>query len=98
MAKRILFDSGKTAIGVVVANKGRESYMIRVYKEFIVSAGAFQSLQLLMVSGIGPESHLREFDIEVVADRLGVWQNLQDYVFFGPGYLVCIDTFTNSQM
>lgn len=94
MAKRILFDSGKRAIGVVVERRGRKPYVITVYKEVIVSAGAFQSPQLLMVSGIGPASHLRELGIEAIANRPGVGQNLQDHVFFGPSYRVCIDTFT----
>jgi choline dehydrogenase len=49
-------------------------------KEVIVSAGAFQSPQLLMVSGIGPRDQLEAHDITVLADRPGVgkYQNAKD--------------------
>lgn len=47
-------------------------------KEVIVAGGAFNSPQLLMVSGIGPAAHLQEFDIPVVADLPGVGRNLMD--------------------
>lgn len=74
LAKRILFD-GKTATGVLVNTKGRE-YVLSATKEVILSAGAFQSPQLLMVSGVGPSSTLKTFSIPVVVDRAGVGQNM----------------------
>ncbi|KAH0271336.1 putative GMC oxidoreductase, partial [Aureobasidium melanogenum] len=46
--------------------------------EVIVSAGAFQSPQLLMVSGIGPASTLKSLDIPVVSNLSGVGQNMWD--------------------
>ena len=67
----------KRAIGVYVIRDGRKS-LIRARKEIILSAGAINSPQILMLSGIGPTDHLAEFGIETVVD-LPVGQNLQDH-------------------
>jgi choline dehydrogenase-like flavoprotein len=75
LAKKILFD-GKKAKGVLVASGD----VILAKKEVIVSAGAFQSPQLLMVSGIGPAKTLQSHGIPVIADRPGVGQNLTDHI------------------
>ena len=48
-------------------------------KEVILSAGTIHSPQLLMMSGVGPEEHLRKYGIDVVRDLRGVGANLQDY-------------------
>ncbi|TVY75998.1 Dehydrogenase patE [Lachnellula suecica] len=93
MAKQIIFDSNKKATGVIVESNA-VSYTLGVGKEVIVSAGAFQSPQLLMVSGIGPAAQLAQYGIPVVADRPGVGQNMQDHIFFGPAYRVDLTTFT----
>lgn len=63
-------------------------------REVIVSAGAFQSPQLLIVSGIGPAETLRKHGIKLIIDLPGVGQNMWDHVFFGPSYPVNVDTFT----
>jgi choline dehydrogenase len=47
--------------------------------DVILTAGAIGSAHLLMVSGIGPAEHLRQFGIDVVADRPGVGANLHDH-------------------
>lgn len=52
-------------------------------KEIIVSAGAFQSPQLLMVSGIGPKAQLSKFNIDPVVINENVGQGMQDHIFFG---------------
>ena len=76
MAKRILFDGSKRATGVVVESVplllGLVRFTLRARREVIVSAGAFQSPQLLMVSGVGPGAELSRLGIPVVADRPGV--------------------------
>lgn len=92
LAKRIIF-SGKTATGVAIALGGNITEL-KVGKEVIVSAGAFQSPQILMVSGIGPERTLEKFNITCVANRPGVGKGMQDHVFFGPSYRVNVETDT----
>jgi choline dehydrogenase-like flavoprotein len=77
-ALRVVFES-KRACGVeFVRGGGIERLSAR--REVIVAAGALQSPQLLMLSGIGPGDHLRTLGIEVVADVPGVGQNLQDHL------------------
>jgi choline dehydrogenase len=75
LAKSIVFDGSKTATGVVVNTAGKE-YILSARQEVILSAGAFQSPQLLMVSGVGPAATLQQHGIPVIADRPGVGQNL----------------------
>ncbi|KAI4716890.1 GMC oxidoreductase [Aureobasidium sp. EXF-10727] len=77
LVKRIIFDDSKTARGVSV-DIGGMTFMLNATKEVIVSAGAFQSPQLLMVSGIGPASTLQHFDIPVISNLSGVGQNMWD--------------------
>ena len=77
LTKKVLLE-GKRAVGLEIAEHGQ---VARVYadREVILSAGAFNSPQLLMLSGIGPAAHLREMDIPVVED-LPVGTNLQDHL------------------
>ncbi|KAK4610621.1 Patulin synthase [Fulvia fulva] len=95
MAKKIIFDSERRATGVDCDSAGYE-YTLTARREVIVSAGAFQSPQLLMVSGIGPASQLRRNSINVIADRRGVGQNMWDHVYAGPSYRV--NTLTGSAL
>ncbi|KAI1374268.1 GMC oxidoreductase [Hypoxylon crocopeplum] len=91
LAKRVVFDGQKRATGVLVDTQGLQ-YTIRARKEVIVSAGAFQSPQLLMVSGIGPKDTLLQHNIEVLQDSPGVGQNMKDHVLFGSSYRVNVVT------
>ncbi|HEY0975498.1 MAG TPA: choline dehydrogenase [Solimonas sp.] len=77
-ATRVLFD-GDRAVGVQFRHKGRDEE-IRAQREVILSAGAFQSPQLLMLSGIGPRAELQQHGIEVKVDLPGVGENLQDHL------------------
>ncbi|KAJ5033354.1 uncharacterized protein L3040_008472 [Drepanopeziza brunnea f. sp. 'multigermtubi'] len=92
-AQKILFDSSKKATGVSVKSNGI-TYTINARKEVILSAGAFQSPQLLMLSGIGPAAALQKFGIKVLSNLRGVGQNMWDHVFFGPTFRVNVQTFT----
>ena len=77
---KIIFDiSGYTpvAIGVEVESDG-ETFIVEG-KEIVLSAGAIGSPQLLMLSGVGPKDHLKEFGIDCVLDSPGVGQNLSDH-------------------
>jgi choline dehydrogenase len=67
--------AGAARIGAASAGEARRAYASR---EVILAGGAFNSPQLLMLSGIGPKDHLARFGIPVRADLPGVGQNLQD--------------------
>lgn len=92
-AKKIIFDGDKRATGVVVKT-GMRKYTLKANKEVILCAGAFQSPQLLMVSGVGPSDQLNKFGIPIIAERPGVGQGMEDHVFFGPSWRVNVDTLT----
>ena len=90
LAKKVLFN-GTIATGVRVSSLGLE-YTLSAKKEVILSAGAFQSPQLLMLSGIGPKSTLDKFGIPVKSELPGVGQNMWDHIMFGQTYQVNFDT------
>lgn len=75
--EKILMD-GKRAVGVQYLRRGCEE-TLQANREVLLSAGALQSPQLLMLSGIGPGAHLQEHGINVVRDAPGVGDNLQDH-------------------
>ena len=77
-ARRIVIENGR-AVGVEVS-RGKKIEVIKANVEVIVAASSLNSPKLLMLSGIGPAAHLAEHGIEVVADRPGVGQNLQDHL------------------
>ena len=69
---------GEQATGVTYRRGGHE-ITATASREVLLCGGAVNSPQLLMLSGIGPASHLREHGIDVVADLAGVGQQLQDH-------------------
>ncbi len=77
LATRVLFE-GTRAVGVTSLKDGSEQ-QVRAHKEVILSGGAINSPQLLMLSGVGPGEHLQKLGIRVVADVAGVGENLQDH-------------------
>ncbi len=78
LARKIVFE-GKRAVGVEI-EAGRTFSTVRARREVIIAASSINSPKLLMLSGIGPAAHLKDHGIEVVADRPGVGQNLQDHL------------------
>jgi choline dehydrogenase-like flavoprotein len=71
---------GTRVTGVRYRRKGKDA-VASATREVILSAGAYNSPQVLMLSGIGPAGHLNELGIPVVHDLPGVGQNLQDHPF-----------------
>ncbi len=78
LATRILF-SGRRAVGVEY-RQGDATHTAHANAEVIVSGGAFNSPQLLQLSGLGPEKILRDLGIAVIADMPGVGADLQDHL------------------
>jgi len=85
-ATRILFD-GKRAVGIEFVQNGVKR-TLRARHELIVSSGAFNSPQLLLLSGVGPTNQLLKFDIPVVHELPGVGQNLVDHIDYVHSYRV----------
>ena len=77
-ATRILME-GHRAVGVEY-RQGSDTKTLKAGREVLLSAGAFLSPQLLMLSGIGPRAHLQEHGIPVVHDLPGVGQHLHDHI------------------
>ncbi len=84
LVTRLLFE-GTRAVGVEYLHEGM-LHQVRVDREVILSAGAFDSPKLLMLSGIGDAAQLQALGISVVADLPGVGQNLQDHLLFPVAY------------
>ena len=92
LVTKVLFDADKRAIGVEALRGPRlykadplygtdtagEKVVFRARREVILAAGAFNTPQILKLSGIGPAVELESFGIPVVVDLPGVGENLQD--------------------
>jgi choline dehydrogenase-like flavoprotein len=78
VVEKILFE-GTRAAGVHWRQNGA-TFSARCRGEVILAAGSLGSVQLMLLSGVGPGSHLQHFSIPVVADRRGVGENLQDHL------------------
>ncbi|MCY3675896.1 MAG: GMC family oxidoreductase N-terminal domain-containing protein [Paracoccaceae bacterium] len=74
---RILFDKNR-AVGVEY-RKGGNVERALAQSEVLITSGAINTPKLLMLSGIGPASHLKQHNIEVVQDLPGVGENLNDH-------------------
>lgn len=84
LVRKILIEDGRAA-GVEYM-LGNEINQVTVGKEVILSAGAFNSPQLLLLSGIGDEVALRKLGISVQKHLPGVGKNLQDHLLGGVLY------------
>ena len=85
-ATKVLFTRNKRAVAVQFDRFGL-SHTVYATQEIILSGGSINTAQLLMLSGIGPGSHLDSLGIPVVAD-LPVGQNLQDHIYTGIHFVV----------
>ena len=74
--------------------KGGQSKTVKCRAEVLMSAGAFGSPQILMLSGIGPADHLNDLGIPVVCDVQGMGQNLQDHIDYVQTYKTSSSTDT----
>jgi choline dehydrogenase len=79
LARRIVFN-GRRAAAVEYGNAAGAVRTARARKEILVSGGAYNSPQLLQLSGIGPADLLRAHGIGVVLDAPGVGNDLQDHM------------------
>ena len=77
-ATRVLIKNGR-AVGVEYA-RSRRRHTARALQEVVLAAGAINSPQLLLLSGIGPAEELRARGVSVVHDLPGVGKNLQDHL------------------
>jgi choline dehydrogenase len=77
LVHRVLFE-GTCAVGVEASQLGHVQEL-RAAREVIVCAGAYNSPQLLMLSGVGPAEHLLLRELEVVLDQPAVGENLSDH-------------------
>lgn len=98
LATRILFRDGQ-ATGVKISRNG-VLQTVTARRELILSAGSFNSPQLLQVSGVGPAELLAKHGIPVVADVAGVGANLQDHFQLSMSYRctrpVTVNDYVNS--
>lgn len=76
--EKVVIENGR-ATGVMAKIDGR-SQLVRARKEVILSCGAFQSPQMLLLSGVGAKEKLEPHNIKVVHDLPGVGENLYDHV------------------
>lgn len=84
LVRRVVFEGDK-AVGIALRSENNEQ-VIRCDREVILSAGAIQSPQLLMLSGVGPEDELKKHGISVVCNLPGVGRNLGDHIEYIVAY------------
>ena len=90
-ARRLVFE-GNRAVGVEFDDADGRRRTVRAAREVVLCAGAVNSPQLLMLSGIGDAGHLAEFAIPVVHDSPQVGRNLLDHLVTPLGFAVVDDT------
>lgn len=93
-AMRILFEGGR-AVGIEYRQNG-EVRQIKARREVILAAGAFQTPQLLLLSGVGDGAKLQPFGIDPVHHLPGVGENLQDHPDFIFSYMSDSPYFTGT--
>ena len=76
--QRLTINDGRVT-GVLYTVAGKER-LVRARGGVVLSAGAFNSPQVLMLSGIGPANHIKEHGVEVIVDKPAVGNDLQDHI------------------
>lgn len=89
-ATRILVSdkAGKKIAQAVEFVYGDKKHTVKVSKEVVLAAGAINSPQILLLSGIGPKTELSKVGIQQVHELPGVGRNLQNHVAFYMTYLM----------
>jgi len=97
LVEKILVE-GKRAVGVQLKKSFGRREELRANKAVILSAGAFNSPQILMLSGIGPAEHLQEHGIATVHDAPQVGENLQDHIDYVSSFETASKDFIGSSL
>lgn len=84
LVEKLVVEQGRVT-GIKV-RRGKRSEMLYAKRGVILCAGAFNSPQMLMLSGIGPAEHLKAHGIDVVLDKPAVGSNLQDHIDYVSGW------------
>uniref|UniRef100_A0A182J274 Glucose-methanol-choline oxidoreductase N-terminal domain-containing protein n=1 Tax=Anopheles atroparvus TaxID=41427 RepID=A0A182J274_ANOAO len=82
VTKVLVHPTSKTAHGVEIVDEDGHMRKILVKKEVIVSGGAVNSPQILLLSGIGPKAHLESVGVRSIHDLPGVGKNLHNHVAY----------------
>jgi choline dehydrogenase-like flavoprotein len=91
LVERVLIEDGR-AIGIVIRQNGQKR-TLHANLAVILSAGAFGTPHILMLSGIGPAAHLAAHNIPLVRDCPAVGSDLQDHIDYVAGFETGGDTF-----
>ncbi|KAI5635482.1 GMC oxidoreductase domain-containing protein [Phthorimaea operculella] len=94
LVEKVLIDENKRAYGVLFSKQGHTK-IVKASREVILSAGAIQSPQLLMLSGIGDAQELKELGIYPIVHLPGVGKNLQDHIAMGGHSFLFDNPFDN---
>jgi len=84
LTEKVIFEN-KKAVGVQVLDTRLRTRTIRCNKEVLLSAGTFNSPQILLLSGIGDKSDLKQHEISCINHLPGVGKNLQDHLMLYIG-------------
>ncbi|HSM54186.1 MAG TPA: GMC family oxidoreductase N-terminal domain-containing protein [Erythrobacter sp.] len=84
MVEKLVIEEGRVT-GVAIKRGGKRE-VVKARRGVILSAGAFNSPQILMLSGIGPGEHLQQNGIEVLLDKPAVGSDLQDHIDYVSGW------------
>ncbi|UDF29017.1 UNVERIFIED_ORG: choline dehydrogenase [Roseateles sp. XES5] len=78
LVEKVVIEGGRAG-SIAVRHRGRR-YVVRADREIVLSGGAINSPQLLLLSGVGPAETLQRMGVAVQADLPGVGRNLQDHI------------------